>query len=83
MSNGVNEGTVLVNAKKNGKRFGQLEGGTSVAWLVCDGANCNRYRVMDDAGDTEALVRDAIEEGWECNDDGDFCYSCVAPSEGA
>ena len=83
MSNGVNEGTVLVNAKKGGKRFGQLEGGASVAWLVCDGTHCNRYRVLVDAGDTEALVRAAVEEGWHCDDDGDFCYSCAAPSEGA
>ena len=78
MSNGVNEGTVLVSPKKNGKRFGQLEGETSVAWLVCDGTHCNRYRIMADAGDTEALIIAAVEEGWACNDDCDFCDACVA-----
>jgi len=64
MASGTNDGAVIVHARVEGRNFGQLEGGTSVAWLVCDTKGCHRYMIRADSGDESLLCAEAEAEGW-------------------
>lgn len=68
MASGVNDGSLVVHARKGNRSFGQLEGGSSVAWLACDTKGCRRYMLRADCGDASLLCEDAMLEGWRIGD---------------
>lgn len=55
---------------------GPLHGAVAVAWIACDGAECDASLLLP--GDEGVVIDAADEAGWHTSDARDLCPDCAA-----